>query len=199
MHLENGCGCGKLPAMNATYLLARFHLDTQTALRAMLAEQERGVDRWYLHGYAPFVFQLVGIVLGLISMQLAGAVALTTVLFNLYTALNLSLRARLYARIQEIPDATDSFRYFASRAWRSRAIRSRLLSTSLANICAGMGFISLYQIGTTGHVSTPVMGWFAIASSFVNAGLWGYFKESTLVGPLLSMLKAPPTPYSEKG
>lgn len=169
-----------------------FHRDTRAAMEVVVADSKRKHTRWYLNGYAAILFQVVGFACNLLSFQLAGAVAVTSVLFMLYCGLGMAYRTRRYAQLTELAEFPEDFRFLAAMAWKRRAIGLRFMGIVFANLCAGMGFVTLIHL-FLGFGAVP-MGWFTIVSTFAHVALRARYSMAFLVGPLLGRLDTSITP-----
>jgi hypothetical protein len=180
--------------MNLAKTQADFHHDTRAAMDRIVADSQRTTPRWYLHAYAAVLFQVVGFACALLSFQLAGAIAVTSVLFTVYCGFGMAYRTRRYGKLPELREFPEDFRFLAAMAWRRRAIGLRLMTVSFANLCAGMGFITLIHFFQGVNVGTTPMGWLIILSTFIHVALRQRYTPTFLVGPLLKGLDTPVTP-----
>lgn len=177
-----------------TQTQAGFHHDTSAAMAVVVADSRRKKPLWYLNSYTALLFQAVGFGCSLLSFQLAGAVAVTSVLFMLYGGLGLAYRTRRYAQLPELPEFPEDFRFLAAMAWKRRAIGLQFRSMVFTNLCAGMGFVTLIHFFQGLNVGALPMGWLTILSTFAHLALRLRYSMAFLVGPLLGKLDTSVTP-----
>jgi hypothetical protein len=175
--------------MDNETLEQKFHRDTIRAMAALEADRRYAIRRWFMvHGYAALVFQLLGLATWLVSAQGAAAVAVRSTLYSVYCGFSLTVRARRYAKLEDLARLDEAVRFHAAMAWYRLGLVFRIRAMAFGNLCAGMCLFSVWQFAGGSPFSAPVLDRIVIVCTFLNLLLLPVFHAPRVLKPLLDRL-----------